>query len=154
MNKKNLLKGGIAMLLWAIALTVLLGFCNSCSAQDYVVKGFAWDYDFTAYSDSSIYFILYQQLDGDTTWNVVDTSSVQALSIDIIHMTPFYDFQYRNWMATAVQHEGTWDVINWSFESPPSNTVRTYLKALPPAPIDTTAGFRYVQIKIEQLPVK
>lgn len=123
----------------------LFSIC-ACS-QNTVVKGFIWDYDFTPYPDSSIYFIFYQKADSDTAFTVWDTTAVQVLDYDIIDFRPLYNFTWREWNATAIMH-----TTDWSFESAPSNTVRIYFRALPPASIDSIDGLKAEYINIGEIP--
>lgn len=134
-----------------IAMSVLfLGILSSCSAQEYVVKGFQWDYPYFAqYPDNSVYFVLYQKADPDTVFAVFDTTEVNATQYDVLDFTPLYNFTYREWYVTAILHEEAWADSQWSFESAPSNTVRVYFKALPPAPIDSTTGIEAVYVPVE-----
>jgi len=130
-----------------LALFVTIG----CT-QNTVIKGFAWDYDFTEYSANSIYFILYQKAETDTGFTVFDTTEVNALSYDTYQMTPLYNFTYRDWFVTAVQHDPSWADSNWSFESQPSNTLHVYFRALPPAPVDSVNGMRAEYIDVGKIP--
>ena len=120
----------------------------ACSSQDYVVKGFLWDYDFTGYADSSIYFILYQKADPDTNFTVWDTTVVQVKDYDVLEFKPLYNFTHREWYVTAIQHEKTWPDSNWSYESGRSNIVREYFRALPPAGVDSLNGMKAVYIDL------
>lgn len=128
-------------------LIFLLIVCASCSAQETVVRGFAWDYDFTGYPDSSVYFILYQKADPDTTFTVWDTTSAQVLFYDVIDSRPLYNFTWREWNVAAIMH-----TTDWSFESVPSNTLRVYFRALPPAPIDSINGLSTRMIDVGDIP--
>jgi hypothetical protein len=147
---KIYLKGAFASFLWVIALTVIMFYCNSCTAQ--VPRVLAWDYDFTQYADSSIYFVLYQKIDTDTGFTVFDTTGAQVLEYELLQYRPLYNFSWRSWRATAVQHDPAWHDTLWSYESLPSNTVRVFFKALPPAPIDSIDGLNYETIKVGDIP--
>jgi hypothetical protein len=128
------MRAAILCLLVAILCFILLIEVNSCTAQT-SVRGFAWEYDFSQYEDNSIYFILYQKVDTDTSFNVWDTTAVNALHYDVIGFGPLYNFTWREWCVTAIQHKDSWDPDMWSFESARSDTLRVYFRALPPAPI-------------------
>lgn len=131
-----------------IAVLIFLAFtCNSCSAQETAVKGFAWDYDFADYPDSSIHFILYQKADPDTAFTVWDTTASNAIDYDIIDSRPLYNFTWREWNVTAILH-----TTDWSYESAPSNTLRIYFRALPPAPLDSLNGVQARYINIGDIP--
>jgi len=134
-------------------LFILLTMVMSSSSQNLVPRAVEYDYPHLAdYADSSIYFILYQKADPDTVFSAIDTSEVQSLEMDLVKKTWLYDFTWREFYVTAIQHEQSWPDSNWSFESNPSNVVREYFRALPPAGLDTTNGIAIKRINVGEIP--
>ena len=129
-----------------VILFILILSIISC-AQKFAPKALVWEYDFTPYPDSTIYFIMYTKAENiDTGFYAIDTTEVEALRWDLISQTALYNFTWRNFYATAIQSgfaPGDTITVYWSYESVPSDTVREFFRTLPPAAIKK-GQYKYV----------
>ena len=131
-------------------MIVIAFTCNSCQAQEYVARGVTWEYDFTPYEWGAVHFIIYAKIDADTSFAALDTTASGALEYDLLDKPWLYNFKWRSLNATAILYDALAD--DWSYESPPSNTVREYFRTLPPAPIDTIDGLKVEYIDLGKIP--
>ena len=134
---------------------IVLVMAMAASCQNLAYRALAWDYDFSQYPDSTIHIIVYHKAQTDTGFCAYDTTGANALEWNLLDHRSFYNFTWREFYLTAIQYNGPEfgspvDSL-FSFESPPSDTIRAYFKALPPVAIKS-GEVEFKTIKVEDIP--